>query len=71
MTLIALDAMGGDHAPAEPVAGAVKAAEAGVEVVLVGDEEEIKPHLDRLGASLPIVHAPEVIGMREDRKTHV
>jgi glycerol-3-phosphate acyltransferase PlsX len=66
LTLIALDAMGGDHAPAEPVAGAVQAAEAGVEVVLVGDEEAIKPHLDRLGASLPLVHAPEVIGMHED-----
>ncbi|MFO7291877.1 MAG: phosphate acyltransferase PlsX [Actinomycetes bacterium] len=66
MTLIALDAMGGDHAPAEPVAGAVEAARAGVEVVLVGDEEAIKPQLEELGASLPIVHAPEVIGMHED-----
>lgn len=66
MTLIALDAMGGDHAPTEPVAGAVAAAEAGVDVVLVGDEEAIKQALDVHGMSLPIVHAPDVIEMGED-----
>lgn len=66
MTLIALDAMGGDHAPAEPVAGAVAAAEAGVDVLLVGDEEVIKEALDVHGASLPVVHTPDVIGMGDD-----
>lgn len=66
MTLIALDAMGGDHAPAEPVAGAVAAVEAGVDVVLVGDEEVVKEALDAHGVSLPIVHAPDVIGMGDD-----
>lgn len=66
MTLIALDAMGGDHAPAEPIAGAVSAAEAGVDVVLVGDEEVIKEALGAHGMSLPIAHAPDVIGMGDD-----
>ncbi|HEX2155124.1 MAG TPA: phosphate acyltransferase PlsX [Acidimicrobiia bacterium] len=66
MSRIALDAMGGDHAPAHPVAGAVAAAEAGVDVVLVGDEEAIKVELDVFGVSLPIVHAPQVIGMGDD-----
>ncbi|MFP3915923.1 MAG: phosphate acyltransferase PlsX [Actinomycetota bacterium] len=66
MTLIALDAMGGDHAPSQPVAGAVAAAESGVEVVLVGDEEVIKQALEDHEQSLPIVHAPDVIGMADD-----
>lgn len=66
MTLIALDAMGGDHAPAEPVAGAVAASEAGVDVVLVGDEEVVKEALHKHGVSLPTVPAPDVIGMADD-----
>ena len=43
---IALDAMGGDHAPAETVAGAVAAARAyGVEVALVGRTAAIEAEL--------------------------
>lgn len=43
---IAVDAMGGDHAPREAVAGAVEATkEFGVSVILVGREEEIKTEL--------------------------
>ena len=63
MTPIALDAMGGDRAPTETVAGAVLAAADGVDVVLVGDEEILKRELEALSASLPIVHAPESIDM--------
>jgi phosphate acyltransferase len=63
---IALDAMGGDHAPAETVAGAVDAASRGVEVILVGDEEAITAELDKLEADLPVVDAPDVIGMADD-----
>ncbi len=66
MIPIALDAMGGDRAPAETVAGAVQAAADGVEVLLVGDEEILKRELAVLSASLPIVHAPESIGMGAD-----
>ncbi len=62
---VALDAMGGDHAPRETVAGAVQAAATGgVRVLLCGPEETL---LDELGGELPpgvdIVHAPQVIGV--------
>jgi len=63
---IALDAMGGDHAPTETVAGALDAAGAGVDVVLVGDEPVLSRHLEELGADLPVAHAPETIDMGED-----
>jgi len=63
---IALDAMGGDNAPNETVAGAVDAAARGVEVVLVGVPELLEAELARHGTRLPIVDAPEVIGMGED-----
>ena len=66
MTRIALDAMGGDRAPQETVAGAVDAASRGVDVVLVGDEARLRSLLRDHGADLPIVHAPEEIGMGED-----
>ncbi len=63
---VALDAMGGDHAPLETVAGAVDASAAGVEVVLVGDARRIEPLCRELGADLPIVHAPDMVEMQED-----
>ncbi|MBN1483767.1 MAG: phosphate acyltransferase PlsX [Chloroflexia bacterium] len=66
---IVLDAMGGDHAPGIPVAGAVAAARAyELEIVLVGREEEVRAELSRhdtAGLSLPIVHAPDVIEMHD------
>jgi glycerol-3-phosphate acyltransferase PlsX len=65
---VALDAMGGDHAPHEAVAGAVEAAATGeVRVLLCGPEERLK---DELGGRLPpgvdIVDAPQVIDSHED-----
>lgn len=66
MSRIALDAMGGDHAPRETVAGAIDAAADGVDVVLVGDEATLRSELGSLGADLPIVDAPEAIDMAED-----
>jgi len=66
---IAVDAMGGDHAPREIVAGAVQAAkELRVEVLLVGPTDSIDRELHALGGpSLPVrvVEAPEVIDMAE------
>jgi len=66
---IALDAMGGDFAPANPVAGAILAArELGSRVLLVGREEEIERELRRHGArdaSLSVVHASEAVAMDE------
>jgi glycerol-3-phosphate acyltransferase PlsX len=67
---IALDAMGGDHAPGPIVAGAVKAALANpaVHVVLVGDQTQIEPLLGPAGAArdrVEIFHASQVITMEE------
>jgi glycerol-3-phosphate acyltransferase PlsX len=66
---VALDAMGGDHAPGEIVLGAVEAArEYGIGVYLVGKEDLIKAELakhDTSGLDLPIVHTDEVIPMDE------
>jgi phosphate acyltransferase len=63
---IALDAMGGDYAPAETVAGAVEAARRGVDVVLVGSRSVIEEELARHDFELPIVDAPETISMGDD-----
>lgn len=66
---IVLDAMGGDHAPAVTVEGAVQAARSlGGTVTLVGREAEIRGQLakyDTAGLNLEIVHASEVIEMDE------
>ncbi len=66
---IALDAMGGDHAPQVEVEGAVLAAkEFGAQVILVGDTGTIEKELSRYDVKeLPIFikHASEVIGMEE------
>lgn len=66
---IAIDAMGGDFGPAPNVEGALQAIEeSGVEVVLVGDEPQIRDQLRRLGATdrrLSVVHAPQTVGMHE------
>ncbi len=68
--LIVLDAMGGDHAPAEPVRGAVLAArELGIRVALVGRPEDVERELARHGprpAGLEVVPAAEVIAMDEE-----
>jgi len=65
---IAIDAMGGDHAPAEIVAGALRAqAELGVEVLLVGDRQQIEaviPH--RSLGQLEIVPSEGTIEMHEE-----
>jgi len=69
MTTVALDAMGGDHAPRVEVEGAILAArELGVRVLLVGIEAGIREELHRhRHRALPIevVHAPEVIAMSD------
>ena len=66
---VALDAMGGDHAPGEIVLGAVEAArEYGIGVYLVGRENEIRAELakhETAGLDLPVLHTDEVIPMDE------
>ncbi|HLE39687.1 MAG TPA: phosphate acyltransferase PlsX [Acidimicrobiia bacterium] len=66
MARIALDAMGGDFAPQQTVLGALDAVGRGVDVVLVGDEPVLSRVLAEVGGTLPIVHAPETIGMADD-----
>ena len=71
MVRIALDAMGGDFAPAVPVAGAIKALEElpeSCEVALVGRSEDIDAALNERGGRpdrIQVVDAPEVIDMGE------
>src|SRR5207248_2305969 len=68
---IALDAMGGDHAPGPIVTGAVEAIRdrPDLTVVLVGDQERVEAELAKTQGvdrgRLPIVHAGQVIGMEE------
>ena len=71
---IALDAMGGDHAPLAEVLGAVEAHRRfGVETVLVGDEPRLKAQLEKAKAPglLPIVHAEEVVAMDDPPMTPI
>ncbi|MBW4649775.1 MAG: phosphate acyltransferase PlsX [Kastovskya adunca ATA6-11-RM4] len=66
---IAIDAMGGDHAPAEIVAGAIRAqAELDVDVLLVGDPDQIESALEKHNTSskLEIVPAEDVVAMHEE-----
>src|SRR5262249_3287137 len=66
---IALDAMGGDHAPGPIVAGAVQAvaAEPELTVVLVGDSAQVVPLLPPPDQRqrLEIFHCTQVVGMEE------
>lgn len=59
---IAIDAMGGDHAPKEVVLGAVQAVEAfpDIKVVLVGDEVKIKEYVKNTDR-IEIIHTEEMI----------
>ena len=70
MIRIAVDAMGGDHAPAAAVDGAVAAARhLAVEIALVGStpalEAALAPHADWRDLGLSIVEAPDVVGMAD------
>jgi len=69
--LLALDAMGGDHAPVETCSGAVLACSAypDLGIRLVGDSDAVKPLLESAGSEIlrriHVVHAGETIGMDE------
>lgn len=65
---IAVDAMGGDHAPEAPVLGALQAApQTSAELLLIGQEKRLREFLgDSAEASaIRIIHASEVIEMGE------
>ena len=70
MLTIALDAMGGDHAPKSEVTGAVQAARSlGVKVILVGQQDVVRQELEQIEGyrdlPLEIVHASERITMED------
>lgn len=73
---IAVDAMGGDYAPDEIVAGAIKAsAELNLEILLVGDQKQIKSSIQKHGGTgtpqIEVVPADGVITMKEEPLTGI
>jgi len=65
---IVLDAMGSDAHPEPEIQAAVESSRRyGEEIILVGDEELLKPRLADLGASeqVRVVHAPETLKMSD------
>jgi len=73
---IAVDAMGGDFAPEEIVAGAVQAAtELDLDILLVGDREKIaslvKKYDSKGTASIEVVHAEDVVTMKDEALTGI
>lgn len=70
-----MDAMGGDHAPQHEVQGAIEAVRAAgdsLHVILVGQEERLRPLLTGIPeSSISIVHAPDVVTMHDEPSTIV
>jgi glycerol-3-phosphate acyltransferase PlsX len=70
-TVIAIDAMGGDHGPVVTVPAALSALKRhkGLKLILVGDEQLLADELARHGSSvgdrLSLHHASQVVGMDE------
>ncbi len=67
---IAVDAMGGDRAPDIAVGGAIRAAEQGLPVILVGPEGDLARRIPR-GLPLTIAHAAEHVSDSERPATAV
>lgn len=70
MIKVAVDAMGGDHAPAEIVRGAVNAVamRKNIKIYLTGQQDVIKQELARYsysGSQIEVIHAEEVIETAE------
>ncbi|WP_033829255.1 phosphate acyltransferase PlsX [Bacillus andreraoultii] len=64
---IAIDAMGGDHAPEAIIKGTMKAIEnfPDLHITLVGDEKKIKTHLTK-SERITIIHTDEVISGEDE-----
>ena len=66
MTVVAIDAMGGDHAPRAVVEGALAAArDPGLEVVLVGRTANLVPLLSRAPSNVRLQDAADVVDMAD------
>ena len=64
MIRVALDAMGGDHAPEPIVLGAIEAAaQTDAQILLVGDPDKIRKFGPTLPANVKVVEARDVIAM--------
>lgn len=65
-TVVALDAMGGDHAPKATVQGALlAAADPGLEIILVGRTAELRGLLPEAPPNLHLEEATQAVGMGE------
>ncbi len=67
---IAIDAMGGDSGPAATLGGVARAlkADRSLRFLLVGDEAQVRPELERLAlpaGAVDLLHAPDSIGGSE------
>jgi glycerol-3-phosphate acyltransferase PlsX len=75
MPIIAVDAMGGDHAPEEVVKGVAQVSVAtDIECLLVGDERRIQVVLERVSYNpehISILHCADAIGMAEEPREAV
>jgi glycerol-3-phosphate acyltransferase PlsX len=75
-TVIAVDAMGGDHGPkvTVPACADFLAADPEAELLLVGQSRVLEQELSRLvprASRLTVVEAPEIVGMDEDVRTAI
>src|SRR5262245_19117052 len=75
MPVIAIDAMGGDHAPEEVVKGVAQVSlTTDIECLLVGDERRIQEVLEHVSYNpehIAIEHARDAIGMAEEPREAV
>jgi len=75
--IVAIDCMGGDHGPSVTVPAALDflGAHPGVDVILVGLEDELKARVGdgvgKFGSRLRIHHASQVVGMDEPPKSAI
>src|SRR5690625_5922057 len=67
---IAIDAMGGDHAPKEIVLGAMDAIQQidNLQITLIGNEEKLKTFLTN-DKNISVIHSTEMRSEEEDRKS--
>ena len=74
--MIAVDAVGGDHYPENPVAGAILATEENpdIQILLVGPDEMVAGELSKHSydkSRIHALHAPQIIGMDESPSSAV
>jgi len=74
--LIAVDAVGGDHFPGNPVLGAIEACKDNedIQILLVGPEELIQEELNKhttVHSRISVLNAPQIINMDEAPATAV